>query len=1281
MIRHIQVRVGDQWETARALIDCGAELTLVDTRWTEKHPNLRYAFSNREIRSPIVGGLRTLKGEGEFLIGVTDDEGRKRYQRPYGGFLPMFSDKYEIVLGLDWMADANPDIDFTVRTWKYRREFTPAPMISGRKQIEKALKNGYTPYRLDVLPVAQAIHAAAASIGEAADSQPQTYEMPPEYSDFSDLISEELAAQLPTLEGKTHPIDLEEGATPAWGPIYHLAEKELQILKQYIADATARGWIRRSSSSAGAPVLFVPKKGTDKLRLCVDYRSLNRISKKDKAPIPLISEILNRLGEANVYTKLDLKDAYHRMRIREGDEWKTAFRCRYGHFEYQVLPFGLMNAPGSFQNYIHDVLGDLVDSTCIVYLDDILVYSKDPAEHTEHVRQILERLAQHKLYLNAKKCEYTVDKVSFLGFVVSPKGIEMEGDRVTAIAEWPRPRSVKDIQTFLGFAGFYRRFIKNYSKITAPLTEHLKGVRPVGELELSVEAIRAFEDLKQRFQETPLLTHFDPEVPLRVEPDASQWAIGAVLTQLKEGRWQPVAYYSRKLSDAEHRYPIPDTEMLAITEAFKAWRPYLLYVTTPTVVLTDHLNHSYLAKKAKLSLKQVSALDFLAPFQFEIQYRPGLLNPADALSRRPDYVEPKGRFDAQNSCLPYFLRRFDAKSRGEGEGVSMGAVALDSSERRGDTATNGETRNLTPLERAIAGRLKAGDDLSEAPELRRIWEAASGRREGERSAANVRALDVEEGLTPPFRDPDKSLEEAICSAQHADSSLSPCFQQGGGSDPAEGAFEWSDPADWTVSSSGVLLWKGKAYVPRPMRTEVLQMVHDDRSAGHQGVAKTLKRLQLDYLWEGMRRDVKEYVTTCHICQITKPRLHRPHGYLAEAEVPARPWSQISMDFITGLPTSKRYDGKEYDSILVIVDRFTKYSLFIPTTSKITADHLAHIFLEKVYASYGLPEGIVTDRGTLFTSGFWRTFCHLLAVKRRLSTAFHPQTDGQTERMNQVLEHFLRTFSCREQDDWVPLLPLAEFSYNNSEHSVHGKTPADALLTFTPRGPHSIQKEDLRYPNPLASDRVEDLERARRDIQEALVQANKTYARNYNKKHKDREFRVGDMVYLLTKNIRIRRPSRKLSEKYMGPFEVVKVVGKNRLAYTLDLPSTLRMHNTFNISCLEPARIRDAENPPRANVDAYIGDDIYDVEYIVDSRGGKARREYLVKWENYDPSENSWIPKKNFTDKSLPEDWERKLTASAEIKKAAEREVKAAEAVESAKRGRRVAFSEVTETPQ
>ena len=269
-------------------------------------------------------------------------------------------------------------------------------------------------------------------------------ELPLKYQDFEDVFSKKECETVPEGAGVTHAIDLEEGTEPPHGPIYALSERELRILRNYLAEKEAIGWIRRSKSPAGAPILFVPK-SDGSLRLCVDYRALNKVTVKNRHPLPLINETLDRLTGAKIFTKLDLRDAYHRIRIKRGDEWKTAFRTRYGHWEYTVMPFGLTNAPATFQAYINEALKGLLDVTCVAYMDDICIYSDSVEEHAEHVREVLTRLRKAGLYVKLSKCEFDKQEIAFLGYVIGVHGVRMNDVKVKTIINWPVPQNFRNI--------------------------------------------------------------------------------------------------------------------------------------------------------------------------------------------------------------------------------------------------------------------------------------------------------------------------------------------------------------------------------------------------------------------------------------------------------------------------------------------------------------------------------------------------------------------------------------------------------------------------------------------------------------------------------------------------------------------------------------------------------------------------------------------------------------------------------------------------------------------
>ncbi len=374
-------------------------------------------------------------------------------------------------------------------------------------------------------------------------------------------------------------------------------------MEDYIQEALRQDFIRPSTSPAASSFFFVSKKDGG-LRPCIDYRTLNSQTVKLPYPLPLVPTALEELRGARIFSKLDLRSAYNLSRIREGDEWKTAFITPSGHYEYKVMPYGLSNSPSIFQSFMNEVFREFLHHFVIVYIDDILIYSRNLAEHRHHVTQVLQRLRQHHLYLKMEKCEFHRSTVQFLGYVIGQNGIRMDQGKVTAIREWPLPSTVKELQRFLGFANFYRRFIKNYSLLTAPLT--------------------------------PILRHPDPQGTFVVEVDASTTGVGAVLSQQsgEPPSLHPCAYFSKKLSPAEVNYDIGNRELLAIKLALEEWRHWLEGAQHPFLVITDHKNLQYLREAKRLNPRQARWALFFTRFNFTITYRPGNRNcKADALSR------------------------------------------------------------------------------------------------------------------------------------------------------------------------------------------------------------------------------------------------------------------------------------------------------------------------------------------------------------------------------------------------------------------------------------------------------------------------------------------------------------------------------------------------------------------------------------------------------------------------------------------------------------------------
>ncbi|KAJ1584936.1 hypothetical protein NDA15_001081 [Ustilago hordei] len=780
-------------------------------------------------------------------------------------------------------------------------------------------------------------------------------------------------------------------------------DDEGNVSGRYLDENLEKGFIRPSKSPARSPVLFVPKKDGG-LRLCVDYRGLNEITVKNRAPLPLIEEQLFLLRKARIYTKLDLRAAYNLIRIAKGDEWKTAFGTQLGLYEYLVMPFGLANAPAHFQSFINDIFRDIIGIYVVVYLDDFLIFSDTEEAHVKHVTEVLTRLRSNRLFAKLSKCEFHTKTVEFLGYIIKLMGIEMDPEKVHTVKEWPMPESIHDIQRFLGFANFYRRFIAHFARIAKPLTSLVKPIEWFKKFELPEEAQQAFHKLIQAFTSAGVLQHFDYHLPTRLETDASDFAIAGVLKQEHEGRWHPVAFYSRKMSSAEKNYEIHDKELLAV-------------------------------------------------------YRPGDKGgEPDALTRRTD-MQPAGEEQDHN------------------------------------------VRQLLPPR--VFKETADHDSLLVAPMI--------------------------------------SME--------------------------------------SIASKGL---KDLVKIFQPLDQEL------------QGIHRKKPFELKDDLWYSGGRLVIPKV-------IMPGRTNNRHSRSAKEPLatPDRPWGSISLDFIEGLPPSKKYDSKTYDSILVIVDRLTKFAILAPTHKTVTAKQTAVLLYGHMVRLFGYPDHMVSDRGRQFISGAWKAFAEQMGVKHSLSTAYHPQTDGQTERVNQVIEQYLRMYCNYEQNDWANLLDTAAFVYNNTVHNSIGVSPFFACYGWNPKA-HPDIPQRLGVNDPGRFEYLMDGKERCKYLQEQIREAQRRSVNQYNRKHKDIEFKVGDMVYINRRNWKTRRPTPKLDTRFAGPYPVQEQP---------TIPSL-----------------------PDEDLD-------FEVEALIDKRSHNGTTEYKVLWRGYSEEAASWEPVENLNCPDLIQEYE------------------------------------------
>jgi hypothetical protein len=1127
----------------RALVDSGATMSFVDPTFAEQ---AGLPFAEKPLRVTLADGREITSSRSSTvpmaIKGTQHQEYIELQQVPLS--------HYPVILGLSWLRAHNPVInwmDGTINMNCVESHYQPLEINATTQLIQQRcptvveLDHGANFYRTvrqektEIFMIHPGHREEKTLVEEDSSPEPMdmetTVELPSCYQEFASVFSKSEGDKLPPHRDCDHTMPLMEGSTVPYGPIYRLSTMELETLHDYIQENLARGFIQPSESPAGAPVLFVKKKDGS-LRLCVDYRGLNKITTPNRCPLPLISETLDRLNTGVIFTKLDMRGAYNLIRIAEGEEWKTAFRTRYGHFEYRVMPFGLTNAPATFQAFVNNVLREYLDHFVVVYLDDILIYSPSAAQHNAHVMSVLQKLKDAQLSLKLEKCQFGVPQVQFLGFVISKDGITMDPEKISAVVEWPTPQNPRDIQVFLGLANFYRRFIKDFSKISLPLTALLKKSATFSWNELTENA---FLRLKARIISNPILCHYDPLKPCFIETDASDFALGAVCSQNDEnGTPHPIAFYSRKLIPAEINYQIYDKELLAIVAAFTHWRHYLEFSQHTTIVITDHKNLEYFNTTRNLSRRQVRWSEILSDYNFIIQYRSGKANgAADALSRRDNPLEE-------------------------------GAAA--------------KTTPMTLLDSKIFVNNIVGTTMEPS---------------------------------------DQGIISGIKSLVPQDHWLGPIHE----------ALTKNQDNEWLKDFSlvdGLVLYKGLICVPNDetIKQSILEEYHDLPAAGHFGVAKTFELVTRNFHWQGIRKYVKKYVSGCDVCHRNKSYHHKPYGMLSPLPIPDGPWQSVSVDFITQLPESNGHTA-----ICVFVDRFSKMALFVPTTNEINAEGTAALFMEYVFAHFGLPRNLISDRGSTFTSKFFQALMKRLQVENYYSTAFHPQSDGQTERINSILEQYLRCYINHRQSNWSSYLCLAQFAYNNSKHSTTDMSPFYAILGYDPT--LSIHMNPTSVFRTPADQRAQEIKETLENVKFNIALANEEHEHYYNKKViLPPKLEPGDKVWLSSKNIKTSRPTKKLDHRNLGPFSIIEAVGAR--SFKLDLPKTMKIHPVFHVNLLEkytqdeiPGRIPVALPPVEVE-----GESEFEVEAIVDSKVVRKKLQYLIHWKGYTVMDRTWEPAAN-----------------------------------------------------
>ncbi|GJY78109.1 putative reverse transcriptase domain-containing protein [Tanacetum coccineum] len=606
---------------AYILFDTGADRSFVSTAFStllDIVPNTLDHGYNVELADGRIIRVNTI------LMGCT----LNFLNHPFNiNLMPVEMGSFDVIIGMDWLSKYSAVIDCAKKIVRIpsgseilivrgdgcsEGHRTRLNIISCTKVQKYLLKGSH-------------VFLAHVTTKEIEDkSEKKRLEDVPIVKDFPDVFPEDLPG-LPQTRQVEFQIDLVPGAAPVARAPYRLAPSEMKELADQLQELSDKGFIRPSSSPWGAPVLFVKKKDGS-LRMCIDYRELNKLTVKNRYPLPRIDDLFDQLQGSSVYSKIDLRSGYHQLRVREEDISKTAFRTRYGHYEFQVMPFGLTNAPAVFMDLMNRVCKPYLDKFVIVFIDDILIYSKNKQEHEEHLKIILELLKKEELYAKFSKCEFWIPKVQFLGHVIDNKGIHVDPAKIESVKDWASPKTPTEIRQFLGLAGYYRRFIEGFSKIAKPMT---KLTQKKVKFEWGDKQEAAFQLLKQKLCSAPILALPEGSEDFIVYCDASKKGLGAVLMQ----REKVISYASRQLKIHEKNYTTHDLELGAVVFALKIWRHYLY--GTKCTVFTDHKSLQHILNQKELNMRQRRWLELLSDYDCDIRYHPGKANVvADALSRK-----------------------------------------------------------------------------------------------------------------------------------------------------------------------------------------------------------------------------------------------------------------------------------------------------------------------------------------------------------------------------------------------------------------------------------------------------------------------------------------------------------------------------------------------------------------------------------------------------------------------------------------------------------------------
>ncbi len=1016
-------------------------------------------------------------------------------------------------------------------------------------------------------------------------------------TEFADLF-QPVPPGLPPFRAVNHTIPLIDESKRYKYHLPRCPEVLRDQLNDKIQTYTASGWWEPRPADQAAPLLCVYKKD-GRLRTVVDLRQRNDNTVRDVTPFPDQDQIRNDVARALYRTKLDMSDAYEQTRIVADDVRKTPFATIFGTLVSHVMQQGDCNAPSTFQRLMTHIFRERLGKSLHVYLDDIFIYTSTIAEHLDTLRWVFTQLREQRLYLSAKKVDILSTSMDCLGHVIDCRGLHADSDKMTRIRDWPVPRNWHEVQRFLGLVQYLAHFMPDVSAYTGPMSSMMRNGqtffwRPIHQ--------KCFDQIKALACKSPILRPIDLTVddPIWVVTDASYSGIGAMYGQGPS--WEtcrPAGFMSKKFTGAQFSYFTFEQEALAVVEALLRWEDKL--IGRRFTIVTDHKSLRFLKETRKLVPRLQRWMEYIARFDYEMLWVEGTSNRvADALSR---YYASE---EATAPHLPYDLVSADARLDPDGDTLNRDRVLELRSARVADVR---EPRELEAEELArhrppLVGNITTTDDLDPT------------------------ALQSTGGATPlpQLVAPAVDLESAAAGAYADD----PLFKKILAAPTEHARFKMNGALILHRSREGpwVLCIPRAKHGERLLTEIIVTRAHE--ALGHLGYRRTSDYVRRWFWWPAMGTVIDKFCRSCGTCQTTKASTQRPAGLLHSLPTPDQPWDSIAMDFVGPFPLC---DG--YDYLWVIVDRFTATVHLIPTVTTVRASELAWLFVREVVRLHGLPSSIVSDRDSKFISKFWREVHRILGTRLLMSTAYHPQTDGTSERAVRTVSQILRAMVQPDQADWARKVPLVEFAMNSSRNASTGFAPFELSGGTMPRMVNRLANEPaLPGAMDFANRAVDYLQQAHDAIIASRV--DQTHHANQRRRPEDADdhpFAKGRLAYLSTEKLRLPKGrAHKLLPKFVGPYRVIRANPESS-NYTLELPPALLQRGirpTFHVSRLRAHEANDDTMFPHREVQVFydFGEDP-DREYVVNdilthSWTGEDLS-FLVQWEAGD---STWEPLAN-----------------------------------------------------